>query len=95
MKETNGFWRKAGVITTIAVIVVTVLSGYVLTCGQVRTNKSAIAELKKTDIAELKEIDKMSERERRMTDQAVIRLQADVDYIKQGIDDIKEDLRER
>jgi len=95
MKETNGFWRKASVITTIVVIAVTVLSGYVLVCGQVRTNQSVITELKKIDIAELKEVDKMSEKERRMTDQAVIRLQADVDYIKQGIDDIKEDLRER
>lgn len=95
MKENNGFWRKAGVITTIVVIAVTVLSGYILVCGQVRTNQSAITELKKIDIAELKEVDKMSEKERRMTDQAVIRLQADVDYIKQGIDDIKEDLRER
>ena len=86
MKNNNGIWRKLSVIITIIVLITGTVFAYAKYCGQVENNAN--------DIAELQRVEKNAEGERRMTREAVIKLQADVDYIKQGIDEIKAELRE-
>lgn len=80
MNNKNGFWRKASVIITIVIIVVTVVFGYGLLCANVKSNRDNISEIKP---------------EVKKNTQAVERMETKLEYIKEGIDDIKRDLRER
>lgn len=80
MDNKNGFWRKAGVIITIVVVVLTAVFGYGLLCGSVKTNKDNIAEIKPKVQSNAEDIKN---------------IEGKLEYIKDGIDDIKQELREK
>ncbi len=80
MKDGNGIWRKLSVVITIVVIIATAIFGYGLLCANVKANKEDIAGI---------------EPDVKKNTQAIERMEAKLEYIREGIDDIKEDLRER
>ena len=80
MANTNGFWRKAGVIITIIGIAAASLVGYGILCNTVKTNKDTIKKI---------------EPKVQTNSENIKGIEAKLDSIKEGVDDIKQELRER
>lgn len=80
MKNNNGFWRKASVIITIIGIGAAALIGYGILCNTVKNNKDTLVEIKP-------KVQTNSEN--------IKGIEAKLDGIQMGIDDIKLELRER
>ena len=64
-------------------------------CKDVEINTNTLNIVTEKQIPKIESEIDSAEAERHMMNEAIIKLQSDVNYIKEGIDDIKKDLRER
>ena len=94
-KDGNGFWRKASVLITIIIVTVTIIVGYVTMFNTVGTIKDKTIPAIEKKCEKLEDSDLAALQERRELELDMTELQSDVKYIKSGIDDIKQELRER
>ena len=94
-KDGNGFWRKASVLITIIIVTVTIIVGYVTMCNTVGTIRDDKIPKLENRCIKLEDADRIALQERRQTDHDVTELKSDVKYIMRGIDEIREELRER
>ena len=94
-KDGNGFWRKASVLITIIIVTVTIIVGYVTMCNTVGTIKDDKIPKLEEKCTKLEDADSAALQERRNFDRRLTEQQSDIKYNKEGIDDIKEELRTR
>lgn len=103
MKNNGNMWKIVGILIALGLAIAGWIWNAAIVFGEVNHNKIAINELKAVDVSmnnefrqkdkELKDTDKNMQDEIQMTQQSIIKLQSDVSYIKEGIDEIKIEIR--
>jgi hypothetical protein len=93
--KVNGTVRTISIIVGFIMLVATLIWNARGICKDVEINTNTLNTVTEKQVPKIEDDINMAEAERHMMNEAIIKLQSDVSYIKEGIDDIKVELRER